>query len=230
MREDVYSAAFAYEFKRVYIDNEPSDSDEVESYFYVKPIEDAKDSAANNEQNNEPAKDIEGATLKRKKMEGKAYKMARSYMSGRYIFTWTSQMLLVCLLFAERVTSTCSRQDFMEYPPTIWITMTRYVCGSVLHFTLIQEMNEGLSFMKFATNHPWKFRQWHRAFFVGFCQFMMTILVELINLILLQTNSTTMDIIMDFLALVIISDFDDYFAQTLYSDPMFKRIVAGDHE
>lgn len=40
----------------------------------------------------------------------------------------------------------------------------------------------------------------------------MVVLVELINIIILISNKTVMDIIMNFLALVVIADFDDYFA------------------
>ena len=39
--------------------------------------------------------------------------------------------------------------------------------------------------------------------------------VELVNLVVLNTNPTIMDILMNFLALVIISDFDDYFFLTV---------------
>ena len=39
--------------------------------------------------------------------------------------------------------------------------------------------------------------------------------VEIVNLIILQTNKTTLDVIMNFLALVIISEFDDYFFKTV---------------
>jgi len=37
-----------------------------------------------------------------------------------------------------------------------------------------------------------------------------------------------MDIIMNFLALVIIADFDDYFVQTLYQNPILKKLENGE--
>lgn len=78
--------------------------------------------------------------------------------------------------------------------------------------------------MKYATNHPWKFRSIYPAWLVGFTQFFMVISVEAINLIVLISNETVMDIIMNFLALVIIADFDDYFAQTLFDNDIFKKL------
>ena len=66
------------------------------------------------------------------------------------------------------------------------------------------------------------------AFFVGFSQTFMVIFVEVINLIILTSNYTIMDIIMNFLALVVIADFDDFFAQTLSKNPILKKLDAGE--
>ena len=59
------------------------------------------------------------------------------------------------------------------------------------------------------------FRKWRSAFFVGFCQLAVVESVEVVNLAILNTNNTIMDILMNFLALVIIVDFDNYFFQTV---------------
>ena len=75
--------------------------------------------------------------------------------------------------------------------------------------------------MKYANNHTWKFRSWRYAYLIGFCQLIMVFSVEFINLILLCENDTVMDIIMDFLALVIISDFDEYYVAALEADANF---------
>ena len=69
--------------------------------------------------------------------------------------------------------------------------------------------------MKYSVNHPWKFENYIEAFWVGFMQAFIVLSVELVNLVVLNTNPTIMDILMNFLALVIISDFDDYFFLTV---------------
>ena len=38
----------------------------------------------------------------------------------------------------------------------------------------------------------------------------LVVFVEIVNIVILNTNDTVMDILMNFLALVILSDFDDY--------------------
>ena len=59
---------------------------------------------------------------------------------------------------------------------------------------------------------------------------MVVVSNELVNLAVLNTNNTIMDILMNFLALVIISDFDDYFFHTVTSDPMAELIKDGELE
>lgn len=91
----------------------------------------------------------------------------------------------------------------------------RFLCAIFLHISLTDELNQGLNIMKYSMNHHWKFKNWFSAYMVGFCQMTVVVSVELVNLIVLLTNGTVMDTIMNFLALVIISDFDDYFFVTV---------------
>lgn len=81
--------------------------------------------------------------------------------------------------------------------------------------------------MKYAMNHPYKFDAWFKAFIVGFAQMFALVSVELVNVVVLLTNPTVMDTIMNFLALVIISDFDDYFFGTIKGDPIANMVSDG---
>ena len=132
-------------------------------------------------------------------------------------------MSLVYLLFEESVwkTFTTNDKEFGQYPPSSSIVFVRFLCGLIMHLTLQPEIQSGLKFMKYANNHTWKFRSWGYAYLIGFGQLLMVVSVEFINLILLCENDTVMDIIMDFLALVIISDFDEYYVAALEADANF---------
>ena len=57
---------------------------------------------------------------------------------------------------------------------------------------------------------------------------MVVIVVEIVNLAILCTNHTILDIIMNFLALVIIADFDDYFFFTVDKTLMAEMICDGE--
>ena len=65
--------------------------------------------------------------------------------------------------------------------------------------------------MKYAINHSWKFEDYKIAFMSGFMQAFMVVLVESVNFMAILTTSAIIDIVMNFLALVVIAEFDDFF-------------------
>ena len=52
----------------------------------------------------------------------------------------------------------------------------------------------------------------------------MVIATEIVNLAVLSTNHTILDIIMNFLALVVITEFDDFFFMTVDKELMSDLI------
>ena len=64
--------------------------------------------------------------------------------------------------------------------------------------------------MKYSINHPWKFEYWFIAFLVSFSQVIVLIMVELICLGLLLLQEDVLEVLMNFLALTIITELDDY--------------------
>ena len=81
--------------------------------------------------------------------------------------------------------------------------------------------------MKYALNHQWKFVNWSRAFRVGFFQLSVVLTLEIVNLIFMLTNATIAEIIMNFIALLIIADFDDYFFMTVTKTSIGILIKEG---
>lgn len=65
--------------------------------------------------------------------------------------------------------------------------------------------------MKYAVNHPWRFANWRLAYFAGFLQATAVIFNEMINILAILYSTDVMSVVMNFLALVVISDFDDFF-------------------
>lgn len=90
----------------------------------------------------------------------------------------------------------------------------------MLHFSFGQEIGNSLKLMKFASINHTKFKKPGHAYFTVFLQFCATLLIEAVNIFNLVTNSDIIDIIMNFLALGVLADFDDYFLLPL----MDKRI------
>ena len=82
--------------------------------------------------------------------------------------------------------------------------------------------------MKYALNHHWKFDWWLGAFCVGMTQFLVLVFLEIVNFFILQANDDILETIKDFLAFVIISDFDDYFFITVKDERLSRLISEGE--
>ena len=84
--------------------------------------------------------------------------------------------------------------------------------------------------MKYAVNHHWKFRRWHEAYLIGFFQAFVLILCESVNLIILTTNHSMLDIIMNFLAIIVITEFDDAFFFIVQQFELASLLTDGEFE
>ena len=146
------------------------------------------------------------------------------------MFLIICQVVLISLMAKETKSHPEMIEAYHEYPAGIDIVLCRFLCGIFLHTSLADELEQAFNFMKYSMNHPWKFHNWFAAFMVGFCQMMVLYLVETVNVALLLTNNTILEIIMNFLAIVIISEFDDYFFMSLRREPLKDLISNGEME
>ena len=64
--------------------------------------------------------------------------------------------------------------------------------------------------MKYAVNHPWKFHNWGAAFGIGLLEVSVMLLVQATNMFVLLSNNTVVNVVTNFLAILIISKFDDF--------------------
>ena len=65
---------------------------------------------------------------------------------------------------------------------TLPILFARFICGTILHLSLIDEVTTGIENMKFACNHYYLFQNYSQAWMCGFLQAMITIIVETVNI------------------------------------------------
>ena len=93
-----------------------------------------------------------------------------------------------------------------------------------MHIKLAPELNQAMNIMKYSVNHSWKFDYYRIAFFAGFLQAIMVISVEVINFVNLLLTNQILEIVMNFLALVIIAEFDDFFYE-VYPNEDLKALI-----
>lgn len=98
---------------------------------------------------------------------------------------------------------------------TTEVIIARFICVSMLHMVLFPEARQGMNVMKYALNHKDEFCSYLTVFIVGFMQFSMVISVEIVNMFYICIANEILDVIMNFIALAIIAEFDDMFYSAL---------------
>ena len=105
--------------------------------------------------------------------------------------------------------------------------LARFIAAVFLHQILTEETKQGFAMMKFANNHWWKFDNWFAAYMVGMTQMLYVVLVEMVNIIILTTNVTMLDVIMNFLALVVLTEFDNFYFRSVARTTVFGKALDG---
>lgn len=95
-----------------------------------------------------------------------------------------------------------------------------------MQIKLAQDIANSMNMMKYALNHRWKFEYPVMAILASTLQTLMNMTVVILNYEAILLSDNTMDIVMDFLALVVVSELDDYFYQT-HGDSICKDIIQG---
>ena len=103
----------------------------------------------------------------------------------------------------------------------------RFVCGFVLHIYLSSEILQGYNNIKFSVNHPWKFERKLLAFLAGVLQVLVISVIEVTNYVLVMTSNDYREIALNFIILVLISQFDDFFYMT-FADVGIRKILRGE--
>ena len=78
-----------------------------------------------------------------------------------------------------------------------------------MHVSLQGDLMMGMQMMKYSVNHWWKFDSERLAFRAGLLQFLSIIWLEFANMFVLIKATDIFDIIKDFIAFMIIAEFDD---------------------
>ena len=82
---------------------------------------------------------------------------------------------------------------------------------------------------KYAINHPWKFRNYRLAFFTGIIQFYISAIIEISNVyVMLANSSTQFDIIANFIIMLVVADFDNYFYSVRTPDEISELIFKDE--
>ena len=133
----------------------------------------------------------------------------------------------IVLVIAIAVYLLMEQADKFVEPIKPDVMFCRFICGTILHLSLIDEVMTGLSNMKFALNHRYVFKSWCSAWTVGFLQAIIVVSVEIVNIEIILTSTDPLNIVYNFIALAIIAEFDDFVFSALRNEPM-KYLIKED--
>jgi hypothetical protein len=91
---------------------------------------------------------------------------------------------------------------------------------------LQNELTSGLNNMKFSLNHSYRFEKAFIPFLAGFLQASSIFVIEIVNFIVILTSADYLSVVMNFLALAVISEFDDAFYTSIVQDDL-KEILSN---
>jgi hypothetical protein len=114
------------------------------------------------------------------------------------------QLLVIVMLFGE-LTRNSSYYCLLLQRGSISLIFVRFVCITILHLTQIEEVSKYLSWMKFTVNHHYRIQKFNQAFLISFMGFFVCILIEISNIVVLLCTADTLNLVSNFVSLVIIA-------------------------
>jgi len=103
----------------------------------------------------------------------------------------------------------------------------QFVCIQMLHLNMIDILTQYLNMMKYVINHPRKFEEPRIGFLIVGLQFLVIIMVELSNIIVLLCTGDTLALVGNFVSLVIITQFDQFVYASMKGEVM-KKLLEKD--
>ena len=105
-------------------------------------------------------------------------------------------------------------EDLATLEKTILILFARMFCALLMHLSLLDNVQASLERIKFSLNHSYLFKYKFQAVLVPFIQFCMVFFVETMNMLVILTYFEPLNIVSNFVALSIVSEFDKMMYQS----------------
>ena len=122
---------------------------------------------------------------------------------------WFFQISLIALI-ANDLLVTGNLEDLLSNNTAM--VFSRFVAIMIMHVYVLEEIQNGTRMMKYSLNHWWKFTYPSYAWIAGFLQVIAMYAIEITNIFVVMASPNIIEIVKDFMALTVISEFDDYFA------------------
>jgi len=135
------------------------------------------------------------------------------------------QAVLVVMLFKQLINDNWGQ--FTKIIDNIFLLMMRFICATILHLSLLDETYTAMQCMKFAVNHSYLFYDFKLAFISSFFQTTIVIAVETVNIALICQGNDPLEVVLNFIALAVIAEFDNFLFNSLRNESMKHLTETG---
>jgi len=136
---------------------------------------------------------------------------SRSSQLPSFAFLCYLIQMMICLSMIVEIDYS-KGSNIATYPPSPKMIMVRFCCCLAMHIVMQNELENGLSLMKFAINHSWRFGDNStQAFFAGFMQTTAALAIEVSNCLIINERHATERIVAGMMRVAVLAQFDNYF-------------------
>ena len=126
------------------------------------------------------------------------------------LLTFICQLILCSLIFIQLFFVECNIIAFHTMMSFVSINYARWICATILHLVDSYGVVGSLERMKYTLNHKYKFYAPNRAFIISFLEFTITTTVEVCNISIILAQTNPINIVLNFIAIEIIAQFDEF--------------------
>lgn len=156
------------------------------------------------------------------------FKDGTSDILAMFVFLIFTTIALYVYLYINFTDPYWKLDEAISNLPTGQIVICRSILAIFMHFLIDADLTQGLDMMKYALNHPWKFRRWYMACLIGLTQFGMAFMTEYVSIQVILSTSTYIDAVKDFIALIVVNELDNYLFNYQHKDDFHKIIADGE--
>jgi hypothetical protein len=144
----------------------------------------------------------------------------RQMILKNVVFCFLFQVILLLLILYEQIYYFGCK--FFIYEFMNLQLCARLICGTILHLCIVDDQYKAIDLMRYSLNHPYNFYNPYLAFFIPFLSFVSTAGVELVCVAVIITSFTPLGIVYNFIALQVISQFDEFVYFSIRNESLKK--------
>eukprot|EP00347_Sterkiella_histriomuscorum_P012935 403366655 len=138
------------------------------------------------------------------------------------VFIFIVQCMLVALVLDQ------FKKNEESDDATFEILLARILCAALLHMQLEGEIRQSLQMLNYSRLMVYNTKYRYPMMIISLMQFLGAFGTEVVNIFLICQQNTVQDVIMNFIALGVIAEIDDIYANTLYNNEIKNKLEAGE--